>query len=115
MAHWKKFFDKEYVGSWDLEDGDRTVTISKVEAGELHNQSTNTKEKKPVLSFEGRSKKLVMNNTNCKTVARLYGNDTDDWVGKDITLFRSQCEVGGETDDCVRVRPDAPKALKVAK
>jgi hypothetical protein len=52
---------------------------------------------------------MVGNKTNCKTLAAMYGNNTDDWVGKSCTLYVGQCEAFGETVDCIRIRPGVPK------
>lgn len=107
MPHWKKMMDTRYIGSWDLEDGDKTLTIAKVEGGEV--EGPQGKQKKPLVSFEGARKKLVANSTICKTIATMYGsNNTEDWIGKAITLYKTETQAFGETVECVRVRPQRP-------
>jgi hypothetical protein len=68
------------------------------------------KSKKPLCYFRNVPKPLGLNATNCKTIAALYGNDTDGWVGKRITLYPTTTQMGGETVECVRVRPRVPPA-----
>jgi hypothetical protein len=51
----------------------------------------------------------VLNRTNAKRIAKLYGPDTDKWLGKPITLYPSECDFGDETVPCLRVRPEAPQ------
>ena len=108
MSDFRKMFDSEYLASWDL-DGDTTVAIAKVVAGEVGGHQGNKKQKRPIVYFEGAKKGMVLNITNGKSIAGMYGNDTDDWIGKQITLFVSTCEAFGEIVDCLRVRAGVPK------
>jgi hypothetical protein len=106
MPDYRAMFDRDYIGAWDL-PGDVVVTISAVEAGTIKGDKGRTS-RKPIIRFKGKEKALLGNKTNCKIIARLYGTDTDKWIGKDITLFPTTTEMGGETVDCIRVRPQAP-------
>jgi hypothetical protein len=105
---YRAMYDGKYVGSWDIAGKDTTVTIAKVEAvevigaGDKHN-------KRPVLSFTGAQKGLVLNKTNGKIVANMYGNNVEKWVGKKITLYATTCSAFGQTVDCIRVRPQPPR------
>ena len=111
MPDYRGMFNRDYIGAWDLAE-DQTITIVEVKAGELQNKGG--KDKKPICYFENTKgvrveKGFVMNKTNAKTVAAMYGNDTAEWTGKKITLYATTCDVGGETVDCIRVRPGVPK------
>jgi len=108
MADYRSMFDRDYIGAWDL-PGDVAVQISAVEAGEIKGDK-GRKSRKPIIRFRGKEKALLGNKTNCKIIARLYGNDTSAWVDKWVTLFPTTTEMGGETVDCIRVRPTAPAA-----
>lgn len=108
MPHWKSMMDRDYIFAFDLNGKDVTVTIARVEAGTL-NGSSGRKAKKPVVYFEGKEKGLALNSTNCKTVAKLYGNYTEKWIGKQITIYPTTTEMAGETVECIRVRPQAPR------
>ena len=103
MSHWRKLFNSKYVGAWDFEGGPVTLTIKDVRHEEVPDQQGN-KEKHPIVYFEKAKKGLVLNRTNAKTIAKLHGKDTDQWPGKQVTLFGTQCEAFGETVDCVRVK-----------
>lgn len=109
MPHWKEMTDREYLFAFDLKGKDCTVTIDKVTAGTLVNGTKKTR--KPLVFFKEskEGKPLGMNATNCKTVAALYGTDTDAWIGKRITLYPTTTSFGGETVECIRVRPAVPK------
>jgi len=112
MTHYRTMYDADYIGSWDLPPGkDITVTIKAVAAGKLTAQGGGTN-KKPIIEFVGKEKKCIINKTNAKTIAAMYGNMVEEWVGKRITLYVTQTRdpsTGGEID-CIRVRPKVPAA-----
>lgn len=108
-ADWRSMFDRDYIGAWDLPKGtDVAVTIARVEAGTLVAPG-GRKSKKPVIHFEGKEKGFALNKTNAKAIAGMYGNDTSKWVGQRIAIYATQTSFGGETVDCIRVRPTPPK------
>ena len=111
MPDYRSMYDKEYVGAWDLPKP-TTVVISRVEARTLDN-GKGKKNKKPAVFFEGREKGLACNATNGKTIAAMYGPNTEAWIGKRITLYAAKTDMAGETVDCVRVKPGIPAAPKV--
>lgn len=108
---YRTFFDKELLGAWDLKERDVTVTIDKVTGGEL-TMSGGKKNKKPIIFMKGTEKKLVINATNGKTIASLYGNHIEDWIGKRITLYKSttRSPQGDGEVECIRIRPKVPEA-----
>jgi hypothetical protein len=103
--------DREYLFAYDLGGQDRTVTIDRVVGGELTGTG-GKKSKKPLCYFrEVKSgKPLALNATNGKAIAAMYGNDTDEWIGKRVTMFATQTQMGGETVECIRIRPVIPPA-----
>lgn len=111
MPDYRSMYDSDYLGHWDLQGRDVTVTIRKVEAGTLVG-AQGRKAKKPVVFFEGKEKGMALNKTNGKAIAGMYGPDTSAWVGKKITIYPTQTQFGPETVDCIRVRPTAPKEKK---
>jgi hypothetical protein len=105
--HYRKMFDdKDHLYAFDLDGREVTVRIEKVTAGELSNGTK--KSKKPMIHIVGKAKKLAINKTNGKTIATMYGSDTDAWAGKLITIYPTTTNFGGETVDCIRVKPIAP-------
>jgi hypothetical protein len=106
---YRKLFDKDYIGAWDLTDKDVTVSITKVAGGELVGPG-GRKSKKPIVFMNGTKKGFAINSTNGKTIAAMYGNFVQDWVGKRITLYKSTTRnPNGEGEvECIRVRPQIP-------
>lgn len=107
MPDYRTMFDRDYLGAWDL-PRDVNVQIRKVEAKKLNNGKKSAL--KPILYFEGKEKGMACNKTNGKTIAAMYGNDVDKWLGKWITIYPTTTSFGSETVECIRVRPMIPKS-----
>lgn len=109
MPHYKTMYDdKEFLFAFDLKGKEATVQIEKVFAGTVEGEK-GRKSKKPVIKFRGSEKKLAVNKTNGKTIAKLYGTDTDAWIGQALTLYPTTTEFGGETVECIRIKPQVPR------
>ena len=111
--HYRKMFESEYVGAWDLTDDqdrpvDKNVTIEKVEKKEI--KSERGAAVKPVLFFRNTKKGMVCNVTNAQRIANMHGNDVADWVGKRITLYQTTTATKDGDVPCIRVRPTPPGA-----
>lgn len=111
MPHWKSMTDREFIFAFDLNGKDVTVTIARVEQGNLASTG-GRKTKKPVVFFDGKERGLALNATNAKTIAAMYSNYTEKWIGKSITLYPTTTQMGGETVECIRIRPSAPGGRK---
>lgn len=107
-THWKSMVDRDYIFAFDLNGKDVTVKIAKVVAGELAGPN-GRKTKKPIVYFEGGTKGLALNATNAKTIAALYGNYVEKWVGRWVTLYPTTTTMGSETVEAIRIRPHVPK------
>ncbi len=106
---YRSLYEKDYIGAWDLKDKDVTVTIVKVKGGEL-TRPGGKKAKKPVIFMHGTEKGFVINATNGKSIASMYGPHIEGWVGKRITLYKSMTRnpEDGKDVECIRVRPIVP-------
>lgn len=105
--HYKAMYDSPYLGAWDLPERDTILTIDRVEAEEL--TSARGTNRKPVVYFRGTKKALVLNKTNGKAIAGMYGPRTSKWTGQRIAIYATTTTVGGEVTECIRVRPTVPK------
>jgi hypothetical protein len=95
-------FPSNYLKASDLGDGQPVVTIDRVEIEAVGR----SKEMKPVVYFKGKEKGLVLNKTNGNKIAQITGSkDTDDWHGCQIKLYATETEFGGETVECIRIKP----------
>lgn len=94
-----KFCPSPHITSDELQ-GDTVVTITGADFEDVGAE----KVKKGVLTLAEFDRGFVCNKTNTKRIASLYGRETDDWVGKQITLYPSEADYNGDTVPCIRVR-----------
>lgn len=103
MADYRLMFPNDYLGAHEFMGKDVTKKIKSVAMEDLRVQG-GKKERRPVVTFSDAKKKLVLNKTNAKTVAKLYGPDTKGWIGQPIVMYPTTCMLGRETVDCIRIR-----------
>ena len=95
-------FPSNYLKASELQGRDVTVTMANVVF------ETIGQDRKPVLYFAGTKKGMVLNKTNSNNIAMLYGQETDNWVGKKITLFPCMVDYQGKSVEAVRIRGASP-------
>lgn len=111
-THWKRLINPEFIGAYSLPEGqDLTVVIDFVQLQEITGTG-GKKEDCTVAHLQG-EKPMILNITNSKSIAKLYGPFIEDWAGKRITLFASTTRLAGETVECLRIRPKV--AERIAK
>lgn len=98
-------FQGNFIEALHLAGKDATMTIEGYDEPNTVKDATKKLIDKPILRFKGTDKGLILNKTNARTIGLTYGNEMDEWSGKQITLFATTCEAFGETVPCVRVRP----------
>lgn len=100
-------FPGKYLRSDDLGDDDVTVTIKDC-TQEMVGQGRDA-QLKLVLLFREFEKGLIINKTNATTIAKMHGDDTDEWLGKRIVLWvNHDVQFGNEIVSAIRVRAKAP-------
>uniref|UniRef100_A0A6M3MHR8 Uncharacterized protein n=1 Tax=viral metagenome TaxID=1070528 RepID=A0A6M3MHR8_9ZZZZ len=98
----------DYIGAYALNEGkDLTVVIAHV-AREIITGTGGKKEECTVAHLKNQ-KPFILNSTNQKSIAKLYGPFIEDWAGKPITLFASTTKLAGDTVECLRIRPTVVK------
>lgn len=96
-------YPSKYLKAEDFGDDEPVCTITEVVMEELESKERG-KEQKPVVYFKGLEKGLVLNKTNWGLIARQHGDESDEWVGKQITLFVMDVEAFGEIVSAIRVK-----------
>ena len=91
-------FPSKYLKAADLQGRQVTVKIRSAEQELMGN------DRKLVVYFDGKEKGLVCNKTNANNIAHLYGQDTNDWTGNEITLFEAMVDFQGKTVPSIRVK-----------
>jgi hypothetical protein len=99
--------NNEYLKAETLAGKTVRVIISDVEDVEFE------KGLKPVLSFEGKEKKLPLNATNFDTLAAAISPRTENWIGHAVILRGEKILFKGKLVDSTRV--SVPKESKQAK
>jgi hypothetical protein len=93
----------KYLKAADLNGREVTARIAGVQIEQFGKDG----DRKPVVSFEGKSKGLALNKTNARAIAAMYGDETNSWTGREITLYPTQTEFAGAMVDCIRIRAAA--------
>lgn len=91
-------FPSSYIKAGDLNGRNVRVLIDRVEMEDIGGEI------KPVLYFQGKEKGMVLNKTNSNNIAVAYGDETDDWHGKELVLFPAMVDFQGRTVEAIRVR-----------
>lgn len=88
----------------------KTVRLRISEVG-VHTFDEGTPKEKSqlVLSFEGKEKRLGLNVTNATSIAKILGDDTDNWIGGEIKIYPTTTDFGDKRDvPCIRVVEELP-------
>lgn len=94
-------FPSKYIKSSEVPEEGLTLAIDRVEIEDVDGKGAH----KPVVYFRKAKKGLALNVTNAKKITSILGTaDSDEWVGRSITLYQSETEYQGDTVACVRVR-----------
>lgn len=106
----RKFMDKNYLGSWDVpDDGDLILTIDHAEQNDVKNERGS--ERKLTLHFVERGyKPMILNTTNAKAIGKAYGtNKVEEWEGKKVSIYTTKVTAFGGTTDALRIRDYQPR------
>ena len=103
MPHYKLMYPSEYLNAADLDGKEHRVVIEAVKIEEVPDPN-GQKKPKPVMTFKDRKKRMPLPKTCAKVIAAKYGNKTEDWGGKTITIYPTTCLAFGSEFECVRVK-----------
>lgn len=107
-VHYQEYF-KTFLGGWSFENGDETLTIKSIGEEEMYDAETGGKKKGLVCHFEEKDLPMVLNVTNCDTIAEVIGSDKlADWIGRKIIIGTSKIKAFGKMHDAIRVRSTKP-------
>lgn len=104
-----RYTQSPFLKGDDLEEGERTVVTIK-SAEEVNFPSGDTV---PVLEFLELDQKLTLNKTRVKKLVELLGEDTDEWIGRKVSVYRVDVSYQGKTMPGVAIA--APPKAKAGK
>lgn len=109
---YRKFMDKNYLGSWDVPDGeDLVLTVDKAARDDVKNERGS--EKKLTLHFVEDYKPMILNATNSKALSEAVGSTkVEDWSGKRVAIYTTKVTAFGGTTDALRIRNYPPRETK---
>lgn len=94
----------EYLCAEMLPADGRPVSLTIKEAAEETVTGPRGESEKVVLSFRERPKKLILNKTNARALAKALGPETNAWLGATVVLGVEPVKVGKQTLPSIRVR-----------
>ncbi len=100
----RDIYSSDWLKAEDLQGKTTKVVVADVGIEEIGDK----KEQKIVLGFVGKEKKLVLNKTNARVIADVYGDDELEWIEKEIIMYPTVVEYQGKSTPCIRIRIDMP-------
>lgn len=98
-------FPSKYLRTADLQGREFHLTITAVRREEVGDGDI-----KPVMFFQGAEKGMVVNKTKWMAMSAMYGDESDNWIGAQITLFPTKVLFKSDMVDSIGLRPAAPTA-----
>ena len=106
-----KLFPSKYLKPHDIEDGE-IVTIKAV----MVERVGVDQEEKPIVFFNEHDKGVILNKTNAEAIAKVFGEEEDDWPGKRLALVTVPSRTPqGEATTSIRMKPAPAKKKAAAK
>ena len=97
-------FPSKYLKTSDLGGRSVKVTIAEVMLEEVGEE----RDEKPILYFKGKKKGVVLNVTNATVLEEAFGDEMDDWTGKEIEIYNDPSIMfGKKKTGGIRVRVGA--------
>lgn len=99
-----EMFPRKYATGEDLQGKTLMLTIVGVKAEKMSPQPGSPPVDKYVLFFQEAKKGIVLNRTLAEQIAAIHGPETDDWIGKRITIYPLPMTVAGKHRVAIRAR-----------
>lgn len=118
-THWRKYLTTEYLGGFDLDDGqgghkEIEAKIQDVKK-DITTDPTGKREEVLTLHFEDGVKPMILNVTNAKTLEKLFRSQyIEDWKGHTIIIGTKKVKAFGEVYDALRIRNRLPESKETA-
>ncbi len=107
MATEQQVYPGNYLTKDDC-NGDLTLCIERLKFDEVKTPDGKASRER-LCYFKDSEKPLILNKTNWRRVAAMYGKNDDNWAGHWVTLFNDKTIVfAGEVTGGIRVRPHKP-------
>jgi len=108
MTNVNDIYQSNYLTATDLQGKEPTVTITEVQIAKM-----NDGQAKLCIHVNNRPKGIVLNKTNAKSIATLYGDESSRWIGRKIKLVTVWTDYQGKPVQAIRVVPPVGENLNV--
>lgn len=110
MTKMEERYEGNYLDALDLpEEKLVPVVIESVAEPFSEKDSSGKPIKNAIISFKGKSKRLIINTTNFKNLKAMFGRNPNDWLGKTVSIQRryldAQHAFGIQNTLCIRIVP----------
>ena len=112
-THYKKLINPDYLGAYSLDPGKDMVLTIKAVGREMITGTGGKKEECPVCHWAEEQKPMILNVTNMKTIAKMYGPYIENWAGKKVQIYATTTKFAGDTVECLRIRKDPPEDKQI--
>ena len=112
-----QMFPRRYATGEDLQGKAITLTIASITREKMHPQPNSPEVEKWVMYFKEARKGVVLNRPLAYQVGEFLGSEeTDEWIGKRITIYPQPMTVAGRKVVAIRARAarGAPEAAAEA-
>lgn len=113
-THWKKVFNKDYLGACDLEDNkDLKAIINHVEIRKIKDSNGKESDSNVAILANG-LKPMILNATNCKMIKKFTKSPyIEDWNNVPIQIYiKPDVKAFGDVVEGLRIREVQPKMVK---
>lgn len=100
MTNVNDIYQSNYLTAADLQGKEPTVTITQVEIAKM-----NDGQAKLCIYVNNKPKGIVLNKTNARAIAALYGDEDSRWIGKKVKLVVVWTDFQGKPVQAIRVIP----------
>jgi len=104
-------FPSNYISGDLLRGRSITITIEEIKPRAPVKMLGGKTEEKVVVCMAGKDKRWILNKTNARLLAGLFGPETTGWVGKTVVLRGELVRFGKDMVDGIRVDVDATRKL----
>lgn len=101
--HYEALFKGAYIQAVEFGGKAPTMTIRGLDVVDLEDDNGKPKPK-GVIWFRETDRGWVLNRTNAQCLAAMFGDETDGWIGKRVTLVSEIVSVGREKKPGIRVK-----------
>lgn len=109
-----QLFPGRFIKAGEMHGKDVTLTIKSVYVDNIEGEDGREKPQ-AIITFSEIAREWALNRTNASCLRAMWGDDTDHWIGKRVTLYPENDSSGmSESGVCLRVKgsPDLDKTIE---